>query len=380
MQNRKRIILMTSSYPGVSKDLRAAAGVFVRDFAHELAKRAEVTVLTQRIDSGPSIVLEEGVKVVRFTWAGMERPLSTLSMPRDIGMMISAVFGGVRAAWRYARQNDIDYTLALWTVPSGGWAFALKLRSSIPWAVWCLGSDIWDYGRRPILRHIVRFLLQQAEVRFADGFKLKGDVEALCGRRCRFLPSTRRLKQDSVIRPDIAKRKRNYLFIGRYHPNKGPDILIEAIALLPSEIKKQVCFHFFGGGMLEADLRQAIEKERLADLVKLNGYIDENESAAYLRVCDALIIPSRMESIPVVFSDALQVHCPLIVSDVGDMGDLMRRYEAGQVVQPESPEDLKQAILTDIAVGPEKYKPGLKQLGKLFDLERSVSIFLRNVQ
>ena len=45
-----------------------------------------------------------------------------------------------------------------------------------------------------------------------------------------------------------------------------------------------------------------------------------------------LILPSRIESIPVILSDALQLDCNLIVTDVGDMGPLVRSYRAGMVV------------------------------------------------
>ncbi len=379
MQNRLHILILTSSYPALTEDLRSIAGIFVRDFAHELAKRVKVTVLTQKTASEPAIVCEDRVKVVRFPSAGLDRPLSTLRLPQDMGLVISVLVSGVRNALKFVRQNKVHFVFALWAVPSGIWALPLKWKFDLPFAIWSLGSDIWDYGRQPILKYLVRLVLRQAKVRFADGIKLKGDVEALSGEKCQFLPITRRLPQSTSAKPCIIPGKRNYLFIGRYHVNKGPDILLEAIALLPPEIKGQVHFHLFGGGPLEESLKREIKKKNLTDVVSLNSYIDENSAAAYFRACDALIIPSRIESIPVVLSDALQSCCPLIVSDVGDMGDLMRRYKAGQAVQPESPEELKEAILRDVALGSDKYKDGLRRLHKLLDLRTSVAIFLEHV-
>ncbi len=379
MQNRYHILLLTSSYPASTMDSRASAGLFVKDFAHELSKRVKVTVLTQKTGSGPETVFESGIKVIRFPWANIDHPLSTLRFPKDIHLIFWVILGGMWAALKFSRLNRVNIAFALWAIPSGIWALPLKWIQGIPFVVWCLGSDIWDYGKKPILNKILLLILKQAKTRFADGYRLKNDVKALSGRDCQFLPSTRRLPLNPSIKSGTIPGKRNYLFIGRYHFNKGPDILIEAIALLPPEIKEQVHFHLFGGGPMEESLKHEIKKKNLTDVVSLNSYIDEKNAAAYLRACDALIVPSRIESIPVMLSDALQSCCPLIVTDVGDMGDLVKKYKAGQVVQQESPEELKKAILRDFSVGSDKYDEGLVRLLKLFDLRTSVAIFLEHV-
>jgi glycosyltransferase involved in cell wall biosynthesis len=81
----------------------------------------------------------------------------------------------------------------------------------------------------------------------------------------------------------------------------------------------------------------------------------------------------------VVLSDGLQTDCPLIVSDVGDMGDLMRKYEAGRVVKPESPEELKEAILNDYTEGASGFSEGFEELKSLFDLKIAVNALLEKV-
>jgi glycosyltransferase involved in cell wall biosynthesis len=53
-----------------------------------------------------------------------------------------------------------------------------------------------------------------------------------------------------------------------------------------------------------------------------------------MRTCDWLVIPSRIESIPLIFVDALQMRLPIIAADVGDLGKLVRRFGVGKVVPP----------------------------------------------
>jgi glycosyltransferase involved in cell wall biosynthesis len=86
-----------------------------------------------------------------------------------------------------------------------------------------------------------------------------------------------------------------------------------------------------------------------------------------------------VESIPVILSDALQMDCNIIVSDVGDMGSLVRAYQAGIVVEKMSPEALKEAILNQFKRGKDEFTEGRQKLYALFDLKGSVDTFLKSL-
>ena len=62
----------------------------------------------------------------------------------------------------------------------------LRVRTGTQFSVWCLGSDIWTYGKLPILRYAVRRILRYGRVIFADGIQLAREAEALSGKRCLF--------------------------------------------------------------------------------------------------------------------------------------------------------------------------------------------------
>ena len=381
MKNRPRILLLTSSYPMSENDAKAAAGLFVKDFAHELSKKMNVSVITQmtvqqRINR--SILFDSGIEVIRFSWAGVNRPLSTLRFPKDLPLILSVILNGTRTSLKIIRTKKIDIILALWAIPSGFWALALKWIYKTPYAVWCLGSDIWDYGSKPIISKVLRVILQQSCVLFADGFQLKDDVETLSGKECLFLASSRLMKADPTVKADLVPDKKNYLYIGRYHYNKGPDILIEAIAKLEPSVKKKVYFHFFGGGPLESRLRKMIKTYDLTGVICLKGYIEQKEAAAYLKECDALVIPSRIESIPVILSDAMQLECPVLVSDVGDMGKIVRMYKAGIIFPSNSPVKLAKSLEKSF-FEKENFTEGRKKLVAMFDLPKTVETFVDRV-
>lgn len=374
-----RLCIATSSYP--SEGGNSFPGNFIRDFAKELAHRGiEVSIFSQ--DTGRPPLKDGGIEVITFPWPGRATPLSILKPyhPFDVLNMFLVLQRGSRQLIQHCKQKKIDFLLATWTLPAGHWGMNVQKSIGVPMAVWSLGSDIWIYGRLPILRLWVRKILKLSKYCFADGFSLMREVSTLSNRPCSFLPTTRILPKGGLPEPPLNPKKSHYLFIGRYHRNKGPDILLEAIRQIDKKTLSNMQFHFFGIGPLERDLKRRVLQYDLKDYVAIQGPIDEYTVAAFLQRCDCLIIPSRLESIPVVLSDALQVDCNLIVTDVGDMGPLVRSYQAGIVVEELSPETLKEAILNQLNREKDEFREGRKKLYALFDLKGSVDTFLKTIK
>jgi glycosyltransferase involved in cell wall biosynthesis len=373
-----KLCIATSSYP--SRGENSFAGIFVRDFAKELVQQGiDVSVFCQ--DTGQPLLNDDGIEVITFPWAGKATPLSYLKPyhPRDVLNMLHLLQRGSKRLLQHCREGKVDFLLAMWALPAGHWVMNVQKRLGTPFAVWCLGSDIWIYGRFPILKRWVRKILRRSLCCFADGMSLVNEVRTLSGESCSFLPTTRNLPKEGLPELSFPPEKSHYLFIGRYHRNKGPDLLLEAIHLIDRERLSKIQFHFFGVGPLGGELKRKVIKYGLKDDVTIQGPVDEYTIAALLKQCAALIIPSRVESIPVILSDALQFDCDLIVTNVGDMGPLVKSYRAGRVVETVSPEAIEEAILNHFERNGNEYKEGRQKLYALFDLKESVRTFLKMI-
>ncbi len=373
-----RLCIATSSYPSQTEN--SFAGVFARDFAKELVQRGnEVSVFTQ--DTGNPSLQDDDIEVVTFSWPGRTTPLASLRPyhPLDLWKTFLILQRGKKQLLQHCLQKKVELVLALWTLPAGHWGMEVQKHLGVPLAVWSLGSDIWIYGRLPLFKLWVRKILNQCTYCFADGFSLAEEVSALSGRPCSFLPTTRILPRRGLPKLPFDPHKIHYLFIGRYHKHKGPDLLLEAIHLIDFERLSKIQFHFFGAGPLERDLKRRVIQYGLKESVTIQGPVDPYTMAALLQQCHSLVLPSRIESIPVILSDALQLNCRLIVTDVGDMGSLVRSYRAGIVVNKDSPEMLKEAILEQLKRKEDEFGEGRRKLYTLFDLKGSVDHFLKTV-
>lgn len=369
-----RICILTSSYP-VAKDITiGGVASFERDIALELVENGNEIHIIAPAQPGEDFN-DPTISIHRFSWLGCKqgRELSSLKLSKliDLLAIISIIINGQFALINLHRKKKIDICYSMWAVPAGFWAMFFKSIKKVPYVVWTLGSDIWDYGRKKSTKWIIKRILKNADKLYSDGYSLARETSALGGQFCDFLPSTRDLKN---ISPNTNffkynKEKKNYLFVGRYHKNKGPDILIRSISKLSKEVKRKTNFYFFGGGDMEHDLRGLKRKLKLNNIF-INGFVGPEEIVYLLDNADFLIIPSREDSIPVILSDATQFHLPIIATDVGDTGSLVREFNIGSVVESENADQLASAIEKTIDKTKSDYKSGLERINNKFRIEQ----------
>ena len=117
--------------------------------------------------------------------------------------------------------------------------------------------------------------------------------------------------------------------------------------------------------------------ESLSDIVEVLGPTSADEVALVIRRARGLIVPSRIESLPLVMCDALQMNVPILVTDVGDMGRLVREHDAGIVCQP-NVSSLARALV-EFARAPGGTASGRDALRQLLDIRGSARRFLADI-
>lgn len=368
----RAILLVTTSFPETG-DGSEAAGAFVADLAEALSSRTEVRVVAPgREAGGAQGALESGVRVWRFR-AG-HRPLSqlTLKSPSDLVAIVRTLLSMRRQCKAATADGQVAHTLALWVLPCGWMAKRLSRSRGIPYSLWALGSDIWVLGRARLTRGAVRDVARDAARCFADGLQLAHDARRITGREFEFLPSTRRRLPVSGATP-AAVAPFAMLFLGRWHANKGVDLLLEALLGLPDRSWDNIStVTIAGGGPLEREVRSAVARLGAAGRpVRLLGFLAATQAAQEMSAADWVLIPSRIESIPVVLSDAIKAGRPVIATPVGDMADIVGGMPAcGIVARAPTAHAIREAIMQAVESQSARYATGLVEKAAAFDLER----------
>ncbi len=373
-----RILIITTSYP-TRGDGSEAAGGFVQDF---------VKTLGDNVDVGVVFPVEEKLEKHQYSDISLypfmvsKLPLSLLS-PSNPGNwlpIISTLRTGQKAVNGAVQDFRPDHILALWALPSGYWAKRVCRSQGIPYSIWALGSDIWSLGKVPVIKSFLKNVLQNAQLCLADGYQLRDDVAEISRREAHFMPSTRILPLSKT--KELKKSgPYNLAFLGRWHPNKGIDILLDALELLDdSDWLLIKSFQISGGGPLESLVKDRVEVlQDMGRPIKLSGYLDTNAASDLLLSTDYLVIPSRIESIPVVFSDALQASTPMVVTPVGDFSVLFKDSPPGVIASNLSAESIARSIKELLATAPADYSKNMKASLQQFSIKKSVETFLKKI-
>lgn len=247
------------------------------------------------------------------------------------------------AIWLFAQLRKFDPDL-IWTsltqaTIAGQIVGALLHRPVVSWqhnAFLKPANEAWL--RR--MRNLSRFWVADSE-----------SVAALTRRRLQ-LPAERVLVWPLFIaREPTHKRQRTSGLqpfrlgsLGRLHPDKGYDVLIDALALLARarpEIEGRLEVIIGGEGDERAALAARAQALGVRHL-RLPGF--QESPAEFLSNLDGYVQPSRAEGLCIAAHEAMAAGLPVIVSAVGEMPLTVRSGRHGLVVRPDDPDALASAI------------------------------------
>lgn len=154
--------------------------------------------------------------------------------------------------------------------------------------------------------------------------------------------------------------------LGRLHPVKGYDVLIEAVRRMKA-LAGPVAFEVLigGDGAQRAALAARIAAAGLGN-VRLAGFVDPPD--AFLAGLHLYVQPSRSEGLCVAAHEAMQAGLPVVVSDVGELPHSVVDGVTGRVVAAGDPGALADA-LKDLISRPEDLA-AMGQAGRVRTLER----------
>jgi len=130
--------------------------------------------------------------------------------------------------------------------------------------------------------------------------------------------------------------------IGRLMPQKGFDVLIDAVALLRDRLPT-ITLRIFGEGPDHAALEQRIQMRNLVGRVSLEGFCGDVERP--LVGADFLVSSSRYEGFPNVILEALSWGTPVVATDCpGGTSELVIEGKTGWLCRPESATSLADCL------------------------------------
>jgi glycosyltransferase involved in cell wall biosynthesis len=259
--------------------------------------------------------------------------------------------------WPHARENmqyACNSAFARWLRPrladadlvhghmfGGWWAVSEAAGKHLP--VVASEHNALQWPAEPRLGEMRR-ALQRVDAFFAHGPAARAAVRRLGLAASRVHAGRCAVEATSPPRRDLPSdrlfenmSRPRLLFAGRLHREKGPDLLLEALARLP---QPPTCF-MLGAGPQEAELRRLARELGIADRVRLPGW--QQRVGPWLAGADLLVVPSRHEAWSQAAVTAMAHGVPVVATNIEGLPTTLADGR-GVLVQHEDPAALASAI------------------------------------
>jgi D-inositol-3-phosphate glycosyltransferase len=341
--------------PGGAK--AGGLNVYVLELARQLAGAGCIVDIFSRatsLDTPEVTQLEPGLRVIHLQ-AGPARSLP----PEEVYEQLDAFYAALLA---FNLRNEVSYDVvhshywlsglvgerlkAAWRVPHVAMFHTLgeiKNRSSLSEHE----TELRIESERAVLRGADRVICateqERAFLRQLYGADVaKVSVIPLGVDMDRFRPAAKQAARETLG----LKDERIVLFVGRIEPLKGVDILINAAAMLESDVD---CSVLIVGGdeasQPEVEALQGLARQRgIEHRVAFVGAVDHEKLPLYYNAADVCVVPSHYESFGLVAVEAMASGVPVVASRVGGLTGTVKDGETGYLIPWLCPEPFAERI------------------------------------
>lgn len=196
---------------------------------------------------------------------------------------------------------------------------------------WTSDNKVLGRLKRPV-RAIERLLL--GAIRRADAVAVMGSdartqliAEGCAPERVRVVPAS--VDVDRFSLPRAPEPRYDVVCVSQLIARKRIEDLLAAVALLKRE-RPDLRVAIAGRGALEADLRAEARRLDLEENVEFLGFVGDVERLYAESAVFAL--PSRSEGLAIAMCEAMAAGVAVVVTDVGEVRDVVRPGENGEIV------------------------------------------------
>ncbi len=172
-----------------------------------------------------------------------------------------------------------------------------------------------------------------------------------------------------------SENKFIFLTMGRFVKQKNLNLLIESFKRVVTEIK-MAHLVIIGRGVLGQNIRRIIDKYGLRGKITIKEWVDD--VYAYYRSADAYVLSSNYEGWGLVIIEAANAGLPIIMTDVGCAGEVIKDGEGGLIVPANNPDALAKAMIKtvkDEALRVKITKGAKEAISKLPDKKETLKLY-----
>ena len=343
------------------------------------ALRAKVRYLPEYLYEEPQRVLRGALHSMRLPGFGKALRLWLKHMLRDPTPNRGRRFGQAMVLAREA-SGDLRFVYAHFLHTPSSVALYASLMRGVDWGFSAHAKDIWkspDWEKRDKLAR-ARFgatctALGAQHLRGLSSHPEDLDLVYHGLDLSRFpAPPPPRPARDGSAEPVTL------LSVGRLVEKKGYDLLLDALARLPGDLKWR--FVHIGGGELSERLRAKAASLGLSEHLEWRGACNQAEVIEALRSADIFALPSRIagdgdrDGLPNVLMEAASQDLPILSTRISSIPEFIEDGSQGVLVEPDQPAitDALAAMIRDPAARSGYAKAARQRLVSEFGMDAGI--------
>lgn len=184
-------------------------------------------------------------------------------------------------------------------------------------------------------------------------------------------------------RLDIDPERQVFLLFGALTGRKGIYQLLEAVAMLPPELSEKFCLVLAGQANSQEQDKinlhiAAINQTTRVQIITHYEFISEAEVQTYFQLADVVLAPyQRHVGMSGILLLAAAAQKPVLSSDYGLMGEVVRRYNLGLTVDSTIPTELAKGLAQFLLESPADLGDRIKM--KSFAEQNSTEQFAKTI-
>ncbi len=165
-------------------------------------------------------------------------------------------------------------------------------------------------------------------------------------------------------------------FFGRLSPEKAPDVFVEIAQLLKDH--DEIYFCMTGDGPLRSAVLGLIDRYKLQGRIYAPGFVED--ARTLMELSDVVVVPSRVDGMPLVVLEAQALGKPVVASAVGSIPHMIADKETGFLCAPGDVEGFSRCIL-ELSAAPQRRREigaaAQMSVRRGHDLETMMNAYMR---
>ena len=223
-------------------------------------------------------------------------------------------------------------------------ALVSKKLLKIPYVVWGQGSDVYlpDWFTKLTSKTIIK----NAGSAIALTEDMKRAMQAMYDRDIAIVPNGIDLKEYISELPvqNVEGAEKRILFVGRLHPVKGVQYLLQAMQMVHEEVPGAKLI-LVGDGEERESLEKLTDSLGIRECVEFVGGVPHEKIPDYMHHADVFVLPSLSEGFGIVNLEAMACGLPIVATRVGGIPDIIEDGTNGYLVDTMNQEQLAEALL-----------------------------------